>query len=250
MEADWESEFLTTRHVHNRKTRHGLGSSGASNAFDVRKTFGSYDLKCPVAETYRRQNKPEEIQDKSSRRQKRAPLGPRLEIYRLTDNEDGLLGELIIPGILQATATMAGSRKQLRELIEGRRQDEGELREDIPGEPLTTEELGDEEATSSTRYQEKQRNRFQKFEKNSFRQPKFWLHWHGSVLAPSSALDECQSTDSPENGDQSGMGYLVFSGNKCRDFKGTMSCELLGWKDIKLEGRKRGDMKERDVTLV
>ncbi|KAF4463670.1 catalase [Fusarium albosuccineum] len=247
MEADWESEFLTTRHVHNRKTRHELGSnSGAANAFDVRKTFGSYDLKCPVAETYRQQNRFEEIQDKRNRRHKRAPPGPRLEIYRLTDSEDGLLGELVIPDILQATVTMAGSRKQLRELIEGRRQDEDELREDIPGEPLTSEASGDEEATSSTHLEAKEKSRFQKFEKNSFRQPKFWLHWHGGVLAPPDMV-EGQSADPPGT---EGMGYLVFSGNKCRDFKGTLSCDLLGWKDIKLEGWKRADMKERDVPLV
>ncbi|KAF4446583.1 catalase [Fusarium austroafricanum] len=83
-----------------------------------------------------------------------------------------------------------------------------------------------------------ERQRFNSFEKNTFRQPKFWLSWRGRLLvSPTSDLTLEQDSDRHEI--QSGMGYLVFTGNKCQKFHGIISCDVLGWKDVALNGWKR-----------
>ncbi|KAJ4003932.1 hypothetical protein NW752_012070 [Fusarium irregulare] len=92
-------------------------------------------------------------------------------------------------------------------------------------------------ASDITAYEEKEQARFNKFEKNTFRQPKFWLSWKGRVLAAPQHNAHAE-TESATDEIQSGMGYLVFSGNRYEKFNGTISCESLGWKDIAIAGRK------------
>lgn len=70
------------------------------------------------------------------------------------------------------------------------------------------------------------------FEKNSFRNPKFWLRFK-----------------SPTNPSDIGTGYLVFSGNDCRRFKGTLSSELREWDNIAISGWKAVGMSERDISF-
>ncbi|KAF5582271.1 catalase [Fusarium pseudocircinatum] len=76
------------------------------------------------------------------------------------------------------------------------------------------------------------------FEKNTFRQPKFWLSWRGKVLVkPESGV--VPQHHSPLDAIQSGLGYVVFTGNKYQKFKGTISCDVLGWDNVAITGWKQ-----------
>ena len=43
---DWQDHALTTRHMHNRNSRRASGKGKKNAPFDVRKTFGEYEVKC------------------------------------------------------------------------------------------------------------------------------------------------------------------------------------------------------------
>ncbi|KAF4984480.1 hypothetical protein FZEAL_328 [Fusarium zealandicum] len=265
MDNEWESSFLTSRHVHNRnKANARQSSSKGASEFDVKRTYGSYEIKCPAADAFGSLNHDAEMQSSHKKKSKKRSANQRLEIYRLTDDGNGLIGELFLPGVLEATVILAGRRKQLEAIAANQHHPEEETCEeensDEPpennpeDEPRSAEEdSGDEgpspsadnegfTATHLTSNETKQQKRFKDFEKNSFRQPKFWLRWQGRVYARS-------DNDTIPEPAASGMGYVVFSGNKCRDFKGTLSCEALGWKDVSLRGWKRVEMKERDTRV-
>ncbi|KAH6869074.1 hypothetical protein B0T10DRAFT_467498 [Thelonectria olida] len=229
MEADWESGFLTTRHAHNKNSTQARqsGSKGSSE-FDVRRTYGSYELKCSAAEAAASFGLAEMRGQQRRRRNKRKQLsGPRLEIYRLTDDEDGLVGELF-PAVLEATVILAGSRRQLHDINTKRvGLDEEYLGKEVTSDPLkdkpekdkNAEEVDSsqvdrppgmdieppEETAEPADGEAKQRRRFETFEKNSFRQPKFWLWWHGRVLAQP-AKASCPETDAQKDEAQTGMG--------------------------------------------
>ncbi|KAK7966848.1 uncharacterized protein PG986_001125 [Apiospora aurea] len=87
--------------------------------------------------------------------------------------------------------------------------------------------------------EEQQQGRFETFEKNSFRSPKFWLRFHGH---------EPQTDDGAA--ERSGTGYLVFSGNDCRKFEGTISCDAINWDNKKLSGWKTIARSERDTPVL
>ncbi|KAG5660324.1 hypothetical protein KAF25_003846 [Fusarium avenaceum] len=257
MADDWQSEFLTSRHVHNRQSRKSTaGNTGSSSILHA---FGLYDVQCPIAEAAARMSQHETApygnSQKGSRREKRSLAGSQLQINTFADNEDGLAGTLYLAGALDATIILAGSRKTLQTLV-----DEEAAEVDLCAEIVSeiTNEWNDAEAqengtveppddcleyhpsslTAPRDEEEKTIRRFNKFEKNTFRQPKFWFAWTGRVMCSPTATANA-TLDSVDEELQSGMGYLVFSGSKYKKFHGTISCDLLGWKDVAIGGWKR-----------
>ncbi|GKT42942.1 uncharacterized protein ColSpa_03123 [Colletotrichum spaethianum] len=258
---DWQEAAFTTRHVHNRasKSKAGGGRGRRGGAFEVKKTFGRYDIKCPNA----------------SKRSTNYCLAngenvasPTLDIFRLSDDGRGLLGDLMLPGTLEARVVMTGSRKTLEILVSQLEDEESEENpEEIANDKVSQDKeqditvhnsasldddfvaSNDEDEADESEDQEdqdKERIRFQNFEKNSFRSPKFWFQWKGQVATPSTPHNQTSATASPETG----RGYIVFSGNDCRSFKGTISCDALGWKNVSLSGWKGVSMSERDAPFA
>lgn len=256
---EWEDEFLSTRHVHNRGSRKtNRGGTKGQRTFDVRRTFGSYEVKCPAAErirstgdnaaTKKEERKPEE-KLKSRKKAKKDSVRAEMEIKRLTDDGNGLLGELVLPGLLEAGLVLAATKKGL-ENFEAETQANGNEISDMeqPFKTVSKIETSDEgsfqcesgseseeeyeDPETSTLSEDTERERFEKFEKNSFRQPKFWLWWRGRVRDTVLVDDDDSWTL------QSGVGYVVFAGNSCKRFEGTLSCERYDWEDVTFYGYK------------
>lgn len=231
---DWQDAVFSNRHVHNRVGKQGRGKGGKSNGqFNVQKTFGSYEVKCAAA------NKLASVTSDEKH-------AGRLEIYTLNDTGIALIGELSLPSVLHGTVLMAGSRKvmntvirDLERVVETEKTEERIEVEDQRDQRGEIEEDVDDEIESDEDNQQQQR--FQEFEKNSFRSPKFWLKWQGEVLLPpDNTLKDTHVTDS---------GYIVFSGNDCGKFDGTLSCEALGWSNVKLSGWKTASRSARDFNV-
>lgn len=262
---DWQDHALSTRHMHNRNSRRASGKGKKGTAFDVRKTFGEYEVKCASWERALG-----ELED-DARNDDEAGL----ELLRLTEDGQGILGELVFPGVLRASIVLAASRKTLTIItrhLSGEDQDEEDEDEDEENE--NDEENDDKEETP---------NRFDTFEKNSFRSPKFWLAWNGTLTllkedtpppSPSAARKGYQfPSDSPppsptlhrtgssfpppkpaaastQQSAAEGLGYVTFAGNDCRKFKGTLNCKELGWKDIAFSGFKSVSRSESDRQVL
>jgi hypothetical protein len=224
MSDDWQDAAFSSRHMHNNRG----GKSKRSN-FDVRKTFGSYELKCPAF------LKLEDVSPEQN---------SSLELYRLTENGEGVVGEVALPGALNAAMVLAASRESLRRTVEDLEEDEND--ED-------DEEDDDEEDENDSAPTSPSQSRFETFEKNSFRSPKFWLKWSGAPISrtPTTPSSPKASRKVKENADvQTGLGYIVFSGNDCRKFKGTINCEAFGWKDVAITGHKIAARSESDVPVA
>ncbi|KAH7381440.1 catalase [Phaeosphaeria sp. MPI-PUGE-AT-0046c] len=222
MSDDWQDAAFSSRHMHNRR-----GSKSTRGTFDVRKAYGTYEVKCPAWQKLDSVS----TDDAAS-----------MELYRLTENQEGVVGEIALPGALRAAILLAGSRQSLRRTIE-------EM-EETSDEEEDGEENASEEDDASP-----ERNRFETFEKNSFRTPKFWFRWSGSptnttTTAPSSPKAAAAKSDSTSSEVETGMGYVVFSGNDCRKFKGTISCDAFGWKDVAISGQKVAGRSESDVPVA
>jgi hypothetical protein len=222
MSDDWQDAAFSSRHMHNNR-----GGKSERSKFDVRKTFGSYELKCPAF------LKLEDVSPEQN---------ASLELYRLTENDEGVVGEVAMPGALNAAVILAASRESLRRTIEDMEEDENDDEEE--------EEEEDENDSAPT---SPAQSRFETFEKNSFRSPKFWFKWSGAPISrtlttPSSPK---ASRKAKENADvQTGLGYIVFSGNDCRKFKGTINCEAFGWKDVAITGHKIAGRSESDIPVA
>lgn len=292
----WEADILAQRHVHNRNKKNARSSGGTGGdggtGFDVRKTFGSFELSCPAAEKL--SSSPsillETANGRNAKKQNRGKAGKgsasdssRLELYRQTEARGGLVGELFLSGVLEATVILAGSQKRLQEIVRGLDEaaakdlessdedDDAELdlqspqsialspggdispirnermmSDDSDDDRAGTESDDDLSGSSSDADKQERIDPAHGFEKNSFRQPKFWLYWRGRIQA-SSAVVGLDDSLLPET--QSGMGYLVFTGNQCRDFKGTISSDHLGWQDVAIKGWKRTGASERDIPV-
>jgi hypothetical protein len=224
MSDDWQDAAFSSRHMHNNRG----GKSKRSN-FDVRKTFGSYELKCPAF------LKLEDVSPEQN---------ASFELYRLTENGEGVVGEIVLPGALNAAVVLAASRESLRRTVEDLEEDEND--ED-------DEEDDDEEDENDSAPTSPSQSRFETFEKNSFRSPKFWLKWSGAPISrtPTTPSSPKASRKVKENADvQTGLGYIVFSGNDCRKFKGTINCEAYGWKDVAITGHKIAARSESDVPVA
>jgi hypothetical protein len=225
---DWQDAVFSSRHMHNRVNRNGNNSTGRSKhnqAFDVRRTFGTYACRCAAW-----QRMASSMDDYDSEKE------IVLELYRLTDNRQGVIGEIRFPGILDAAVILAASRGSLRRTVQEAGEEDTES--DDVSEPANSDDEGvdDDEEES-----EQETDRFDTFEKNSFREPKFWLRWNGT-LTPGATGRESESRESD-------LGYIVFSQNDCRKFKGTMNCSSLGWKDVAISGRQISGRTESDVPV-
>lgn len=263
---EWQETQFSHRHIHNRASRHNHGKSrGKGNApFDVNRTFGTYDIKCPAA-------------DKLSRG------GPnKLDAYTLNEERNAVVGDLRLGSVLSGVVILTGSRKVMGKVIGGlkkerRENEEGDEEEDEEGtREGNGDEVGDEDerhgqTRSDARDGEQSQEstddeeddgdddddadnpanqRIQQFEKNSFRSPKFWMKWQGHVttLTPTSTSTSQTSTPNPPKV-VTDNGYIVFSGNQCDRFQGTISCEVLGWNNVKISGWKVKGQNARDFDL-
>ncbi|KAK5074699.1 hypothetical protein LTR64_000904 [Lithohypha guttulata] len=238
---DWQDAALTTRHMHNRRGGQSTSGKQKNAIFDVRRTFGTYEVKCPAAE---------KIIAKAG-----DSGGPaKLEIYGLNAGGDAVHAELFLPGALHAVVILAASRKTMNAVI--RRLERAYTAKERVGSAndhvVDDEEEPDREAHDEDENEDEdeddfQNRRVQQFEKNSFRSPKFWLRWQGQVTGkPRSQEDDQEVNPNTMNTDS---GYLVFSGNSCDKFEGTISCETLEWRNVKLKGWKLTSKSERDFAM-
>jgi hypothetical protein len=173
-----------------------------------------------------------------------------LEIHQLTPGEDGFLGTFDIANKLQGICILAGSRKGLASIIEDLENDDSKTSDDSDddsdgGQSAEAEEQededGDEEEEQPSNAIELEDERINKraraFEKNSFRNPKFWLqykaHVHGSAEVQGPGHDAFDQAAM-----ESDRGYIVFANNGCQSFEGTISARSLDWKNVKFVGRK------------
>ena len=210
---DWQDAAFSTRHMHNRTGRSGKPKH--TSAFDVRKTFASYSVKCPAWQKALGTNGDAQPEQDAS-----------LELYRLTEGGEGVVGQLSLPGLLQASVILAGSRDSLRRPI-------AEVEPDEPNENGDENDEDDQEDDSDDIEPESpEKTRFETFEKNSFRSPKFWFRWSGDPTESS------QSASKGTGNHETELGYIVFSGNDCRKFKGTINCTSLKWKNVAITGHK------------
>ncbi|KAF2768389.1 hypothetical protein EJ03DRAFT_328418 [Teratosphaeria nubilosa] len=160
-----------------------------------------------------------------------------MDIHELTPGEDGLVGTFCIEEKLSGILVLAGSRKGLASIVEDLESAASSGDEDQSSSTDEAESLTDEEASprippSSLEIEDDRINRrAQAFEKNSFRNPKFWLRWQGRVRDPEAGDEAKDALDSDK-------GYLIFSSNDCERFEGTISCSRLDWDNVKLQGWK------------
>ena len=234
--ADWEDAILSTRHMHNRVGRHGRTSGKSRGAFDVCKTLGTYDVKCPVATKLATAKTPS--------------LQPgKLEIFNLNDSGNALLAELTLPHVLHATVLLAASQKTMNTVVrdlEAGTERQAEYLE-LGRSPVLTSTYhahgGEDEDEQDVQPDEDPvGRRLREFEKNSFRSPKFWLRWQGQLLQSSTERSAADLiTDS---------GYVIFSGNACDKFQATLSCKELGWDNVKINGWKTASRSARDFAVT
>ena len=221
---DWQDAVFSSRHMHNRVAHSGSNRNNRSKrnaVFDVRKTFGSYACTCIAWQKLA-----------SNRDNYDASQGVTLELYRLSPNNEGIIGEILFPGVLKATVILAASRDSLHQAV--LEASSGDVESDGMSNAANGNDEGEEE--------EHGEDRFAIFEKNSFREPKFWLQWNGRLMP--TATEKGPETKGTE------LGYLVFSQNDCRKFKGTINCSLLGWKNVAISGRKVATRTESDVPVA
>lgn len=298
---DWQDAALTTRHLHNRNDRGGRGQK--RHEFQVSSMFGTHLIKCPAIDRLQADSAEAAAaagsSNKAKRRRSSASGEVVLEIYRLTDDEDGLLGSLKSAGVMEATVVFAGSRKLLwkiwsqlggsgaaepaeaeakgkktaermaglpngkgpsgRRGRSSRRSRKASLRDD--GEERSGSVVNDDDddddddddededdlqsISSSLDSEERQRRRTSTFEKNSFRHPKFWFRWQGQLSDEASAAADLGDYGCSVHG----SGYIVFSGNDCKRFSGTITSEQLAWNNVKMSGFKAKPQPERDFEV-
>ncbi|KAG9254466.1 uncharacterized protein F5Z01DRAFT_655367 [Emericellopsis atlantica] len=219
MDADWQAEHFSARRI-----GHGKKAKGTANtrAFDPRRSFGVYQLQCPALAKVAQGSTADVSRARDT-----------LEIHGLVDGrDDALMCTLSVAGLVQGVAVLAGSRKVLgyvvRELEEEEQEDEAES---SAGEDV------DEDMSSIERADERERRRYQAFEKNSFRSPKFWMRWRAVIHTVASDKGTSEAGGERQTVEVDG-GYVVFSGSDCSGFQGTISCACLGLENVKITGAK------------
>lgn len=289
---DWQEAALTSRHSHNRSTR-GNGSGGkgkkggAGGAFDVRKALGTYELACPA------------LGKLSGAKSRSAANGNgktgSLQLFGFSQDGLGITGVMELSPALngQARVVLAASRKSIKVVLDNlvaAQEPESESGSEGEGgsSDESSSEASDDDAEGESNVEdsdEEEQDRFVRFEKNSFRSPKFWLRWQADLptapattsssaiasapeATPSSSETSSEgvdgssleslvgglSLDAPNDGPRATLveedtGYLVFAGNDCKKFSATISCRRLGWKNVAVTGWKLKGGKERDVEL-
>lgn len=155
-----------------------------------------------------------------------------LEIHELTEGNDALIGTFSFASKAQGMCVLAGSRKGLAKAVQSL-----ESTEDV--EETSPEDDADDDEAEETDLQqhksileledEKQSRTKKAFEKNTFRSPKFWMTWRSSA---STTVDDAVEPNIKKTA------YLVFAGNDCQRFEGTISSTALDWDNLKVRGRK------------
>lgn len=249
---DWQDAALSSKHMHNGIGRYngkGSGRSKRNSFFNVRRSFGTYSCKCAALERT----------NAGSSRQ--ANTAAALHLYRLTACGQGIVGELSLPRVLEAPIILAGSRKILQSIITGLSPDNMEdinasMEMEASSDDNNTYDIGcaEDSATqaNSNEADEIEQDRIRTFEKNSFRSPKFWFQWSNisSIASASGSQWEGIANGKETTIVQAELGYLVFSGNDCRKFKGTISCSKLGWENVAISGYKIASRSESDIPMV
>jgi hypothetical protein len=192
MGDDWQDAAFSSRHMHNNR-----GNKSKRSTFDVRKTFGSYEVKCSAWQ---------KLDNISSDR----PAS--LELYRLTEKGEGVVGQLQMPGAIDVAVVLAASRESLRRTVE------------------TVE--GEEDEDEDEEEDNEEQSRFETL----------------TAKPPSSPKLSRKASEGDDV--ETGLGYIVFAGNDCRKFKGTLNCEAYGWKDVAITGHKIAARSESDVPVV
>lgn len=148
-------------------------------------------------------------------------------------------------GVVKGMCLIGGSRRGLREVVrtveEDEENDNGEeekederkpgdyprvYQPDDEDEDVLTEDNNDDDENALPISPSRNRPLF---EKNTFRQPKFFFEWRGHDLLASENVSRGPRSDC--------MGHLEFSSNACKDFKGTFSSERWG-ENVAFEGWK------------
>ena len=218
MEDPIDSAFQSRRFTHGKsKGKSGRGSGrgggGASKPFNPLAALGRYEVSLGAGP-------PTSQHD--------------FEIHELTESETGLVGTFDFAK-LSGMFILAGSRKQLADIITGLEEDDddeddGDNHEGEDKDSKSDDDADSEDEPSAIELQDQKLNRrAQAFEKNSFRNPKFWMRWKGTPEV---------ENDNTTNQVETDMGYLVFTNNECDKFEGTITCPSLDWKQLKLKGRK------------
>lgn len=220
MDDPIDSAFQSRRFAHGKsKGKSGRGSGrgvgGASKPFNPLAALGRYEVSLGAG--------PSTSQHA-------------FEIHELTKSETGLVGTFDFAK-LSGMFILAGSRKQLADIITGLEDDDDDDEEDEEDDDdvENQDSQDDEDAESENEpsaielQDEKVNRRAQAFEKNSFRNPKFWMKWKGTPTI--------RNDDQP-NQVETDMGYVVFTNHECEKFEGTITCPSLDWKQLKLKGRK------------
>ncbi|KAI4803447.1 hypothetical protein E4T44_11194 [Aureobasidium sp. EXF-8845] len=236
MDDSWQEIAFSTRHMHNRQSRNNgtkTGGNGKSKrtTFDIRKAFGTYTIKCPS--WFKLYNEIDTGENKDAV----------LELYRLTECGRGVVGEMSLPGVIRAAVLLAASRKSLQGILDVlepvKEAEMDKLEEEKKVEKKDDEDSDDEEEEEEESEDEPEADRFETFEKNSFREPKFWLRWNGVLESPAVGEEKAES----------GLGYIIFPSNDCRKFKGTLNCASLEWKDVAFSGHKLAPRSESDIPV-
>ncbi|EME86494.1 uncharacterized protein MYCFIDRAFT_43349 [Pseudocercospora fijiensis CIRAD86] len=161
-----------------------------------------------------------------------------LEIHGLTPEDNGFLGTFDFAGKVNGMLVLAGSRKVLRSIVEDLEED-SDAEKDPDLNSRSDDDVDDDDEDDTKHEQsameaedERINRRARAFEKNTFRNPKFWMRWKGNAQRLGTE-DGQQSSDVESN-----TGYLVFSGNDCEKFEGTISSAVLEWNNIRLQGWK------------
>jgi hypothetical protein len=105
---DWQEAAFSSRHMHNRvgRSEGNHSKSKRSQPFDVRKTYGSYTCKCAAWQKMGSSLDGFDTEQDAT-----------LELYRLTPNNEGIVGEVNFPGVLKAAVILAASRESLNRTV-------------------------------------------------------------------------------------------------------------------------------------
>lgn len=217
MDDPIESAFQSRRFAHGKSKgksgRTSGRSGGASKTFNPLAALGRYEVSLSAGPSISQHD---------------------FEIHELSEDETGLLGTFDFAK-LSGMFVLAGSRKQLADIVtgfdEGDDDDDAEDDQEDESDESNEDNAEDSELSAIELQDEKVNRRARAFEKNSFRNPKFWMKWKGTP-------ELGESNDGQSNQVETDMGYIVFANNGCDKFEGTITCPSLDWKQLKLKGRK------------
>lgn len=235
--AALQSRRLPHGRTHAKSGRGKTHRGRPGHAFDPQRAIGRYTVQ--VGGGHKKDQNPTRPSNATSW----------LEIHALTPQEDGFVGTFDFSGKVHGILVLAGSRKGLASIIEdleagSESEGDGEVvEEDRDDRSGNEEEDDDDDESHDDRVKqsaieaddEKVNRRAQVFEKNTFRNPKFWMQWRGRIQHASTEESGGEQTSEFFDSDS---GYVVFSGNDCGKFEGTVSSSCLGWDNVKLEGWK------------